>query len=136
MDIASKPNKSSSEGAAFAPQALSAGSAVAAGGTAGAGAGELLGHLLKIEADAAALADEAQAEADRRISEGERKNRASYEDSYSRKGAALEAAYLQEIKTVKDRYNRELEACRSELEGIKTEQDRFSALMSEFLIKG
>jgi F0F1-type ATP synthase membrane subunit b/b' len=37
---------------------------------------DVLQHLLHLEAEASALVDDAQAEADRRVSEGEKQNRA------------------------------------------------------------
>jgi hypothetical protein len=93
----------------------------------------LLDHLLKIEAEAAALVDGAQAEVDHRASEAERHNRARYEERYSRESAALEAAYHREIEGVKAYYQEELEAYRESLNRIKMDRERFSALMTAFL---
>ncbi|MDR1586330.1 MAG: hypothetical protein LBS57_02605 [Treponema sp.] len=94
---------------------------------------EILGHLLKIEAEAAALVDDAQAEADRRVSEGERLNRAAYEERYGREAAALEADYKKEIILVKDRYQKELEAYREKLNAMTADTGRFAALVEELL---
>jgi regulator of protease activity HflC (stomatin/prohibitin superfamily) len=91
---------------------------------------ELLGHLLKIEAEAAALVDDAQAEADRRVAEGERQNRARYEEGYSREASALEAEYTKEIAAVRENYRKELDAYRDGLAAIKTDIESFSALMN------
>jgi regulator of protease activity HflC (stomatin/prohibitin superfamily) len=101
----------------------------------GGDARELLGHLLKIEAEAAALADEAQAEADRRVSEGEKQNRSRYEEQYSRETTALEAAYVREIEGAKEVYKKELETYRDSLNNIMADTGAFSALMTE-LVKG
>lgn len=95
----------------------------------------LLDHLLKIEAEAAALVDEAQAEVDHRAGEAERHNRARYEERYSQESAALEAAYRREIEGVKGYYKEELEAYRESLNRIKMDKERFSALMTAFLAK-
>jgi ABC-type phosphate transport system auxiliary subunit len=94
---------------------------------------ELLGHLLKIEAEAASLVDDAQAEADRRVAEGERQNRARYEERYSQEAAALEAEYVKEIAVVKENYKRDLDAYRDSLAAIKTDTESFSALMNACL---
>jgi vacuolar-type H+-ATPase subunit H len=94
---------------------------------------EILGRLLKIEAEAAALVDDAQADADRRISEGERRNRADYEERYGREAVEMEADYQKEIAVVKDQYQKELDACRGKLNAIAADTRRFSALMEELL---
>jgi F0F1-type ATP synthase membrane subunit b/b' len=91
---------------------------------------ELLGHLLKIEAEAAALVDDAQAEADRRVAEGERQNRARYEERYGQEAAALEAEYVKAVAAVKENYKRELDAYRDGLAAIKTDTEGFAALMN------
>jgi ABC-type phosphate transport system auxiliary subunit len=91
---------------------------------------ELLGHLLKIEAEAAALVDDAQAEADRRVAGGERQNRARYEERYGQEAAALEAEYTREIAAVRENYKRELDLYRNSLAAVKTDMDGFSALMN------
>jgi F0F1-type ATP synthase membrane subunit b/b' len=96
---------------------------------------ELLEHLLKIEAEAAVLVDEAQAEVDHRAGEVERQNRARYEERYSQESAALEAAYHREIEGVKAYYKEELEAYRESLGRIKMDKNRFSALMTDFLTR-
>ena len=97
---------------------------------------ELLGHLLKIEAEAAALVDDAQAEADRRIAGGERQNRARYEERYGQEASALEAEYAKEIAAVRENYKGELDAYRDSLAAIKTDIDGFSALMNARLGRG
>ncbi|MDR1899319.1 MAG: hypothetical protein LBQ55_04865 [Treponema sp.] len=97
---------------------------------------ELLGHLLKIEAEAAALVDDAQAEADRRVAEGERRNRARYEERYSQEAAAREAEYTKEIAAVRENYKKELDAYRDSLAAVKTDTESFSALMDTQLNRG
>ena len=96
---------------------------------------ELLTHLLKIEAQAAALVDEAQAEADRRTGEGEKAGRSRYEEQYGREAAAREAACVREIEDAKAAYTKELEAYRNSLHEIRADKNAFSALMTEFSVK-
>ncbi|MDR2259009.1 MAG: hypothetical protein LBE14_07665, partial [Treponema sp.] len=95
MDTAPRPDKGPAAGEFPSPSAASE-------------ARELLTHLLKIEAEAAALVNEAQAEADRRAGEGEKTNRARYEEQYGRAAAALEAAYVRDIEGAKAAYTKEL----------------------------
>jgi regulator of protease activity HflC (stomatin/prohibitin superfamily) len=107
---------------------------------AGAGFGEtdrqVLGHLLQIEADAAALVDDAQAEADRRVAEGERQNRSRYDEQYGREAAELEQGYEKELAAVKAEYQNQIESYRKSLDAIIVNRDRFSALMDDLLVKG
>jgi vacuolar-type H+-ATPase subunit H len=51
---------------------------------------DIVGHLLKIESEAAALVLDAQAEADRRLAEAEKRSRAAYEQQYQNGLALLE----------------------------------------------
>ncbi|GHV60629.1 hypothetical protein AGMMS49587_02580 [Spirochaetia bacterium] len=97
---------------------------------------EVLGHLLKIEAEAAALVDDAQAEADRRIAEGERQNRSRYDEQYGREAAELEQGYKKEAAAAKEDYQNQIESYRKSLDAITVNRDRFSALMDDFLEKG
>jgi F0F1-type ATP synthase membrane subunit b/b' len=101
----------------------------------GKGAGEtnVLGHLLKIEADAAAMVDDAQAEADRRVAESEKQNRARYDEEYGRHVAELDRAFDEEITRIRADYQAQLEAYRESLDSISVDQGRFSALMDELL---
>jgi F0F1-type ATP synthase membrane subunit b/b' len=96
----------------------------------------VLGHLLKIEAEASALVDDAQAEADRRVAEAEKRNRSRYDEGYGRRAAELEAAYSGEINQVRADYRNRVEEYRKSLEAISTDQGRFSALLDELLAKG
>jgi regulator of protease activity HflC (stomatin/prohibitin superfamily) len=93
----------------------------------------LLENLLKIEAEAASLANEAQAELGRRIDEAERQNRSRYEEQYGKAAAAHEAAYQQEIAGVKAHYKEELDTYQESLGRIAIDQGRFSALMTALL---
>jgi vacuolar-type H+-ATPase subunit H len=90
-----------------------------------------LEHLLKIEAKAAALVNDAQAEADRRIAENEKKNRELYEQRFSIEAQAKETALRKEKDRLKKQYQKELDDYRQEISGIKTDVDRFSTLFSE-----
>jgi F0F1-type ATP synthase membrane subunit b/b' len=94
---------------------------------------QVLGHLLQIEAEAAALVDDAQAEADRRIAEGERQNRARYDEQYGREAAELEQGYDKEVAAVKADYQHQIDGYRKSLDAITVNRDRFSALMDALL---
>jgi regulator of protease activity HflC (stomatin/prohibitin superfamily) len=96
----------------------------------------LLEHLLKIEAEAAVLVNEAQAEVDRRIAEAERQNRALHEKEFSREAAEREAAYQKEVNSVKSYYDDELDSYRQSLDLVDADTGRFSALMTGLLEGG
>lgn len=97
---------------------------------------EILGHLLKIEAEAAALVNDAQAEADRRVAEGEKQNRADYEERYHAGAGRLEAELQKEKEQVKDQYQKELAAYREKLNAINADMGRFAASLEGFLSGG
>jgi F0F1-type ATP synthase membrane subunit b/b' len=96
----------------------------------------ILGHLLKIEADASALVDDARAEADRRIAESEKQSRSRYEEAYASKAGALDRAFEEEMARIRADYQEQLAAYRRDLEALPVDQGRFSALMDELLAKG
>ena len=92
-----------------------------------------LNHLLKIEAEAAGLVSDAQAEADRRIHEGEEKSRAAYEERFRVEAQALEASLKEETDTLKKQYQETLEKYREELSVVNADVQGFSALFNEFI---
>ncbi|MDR1252970.1 MAG: hypothetical protein LBK62_12540 [Treponema sp.] len=97
---------------------------------------EILAHLLKIEAEAAALVNDAQAEADRRVAEGEKQNRANYEERYQTETARLEAAYQTEKEKVKVQYQTELAVYREKLNAINADAGCFAASLEGLLAGG
>ncbi|GHV53554.1 hypothetical protein AGMMS49579_12530 [Spirochaetia bacterium] len=97
---------------------------------------QVLGHLLQIEAEAAALVDDAQAEADRRIAEGERQNRSRYDEQYGKEAAELEQGYEKTTAAVKADYQHQIESYRKSLDAITVNRDRFNVLMDDLLGKG
>jgi hypothetical protein len=98
-------------------------------------AGDLnvLGHLLKIEADAAAMVDDAQAEADRRVAESQKQNRARYDEEYGKDALELDSRFEEELSRIHADYQARLEAYRRSLDSIPVNQGRFSALMDDLL---
>ncbi|MDR2158685.1 MAG: hypothetical protein LBP23_01315 [Treponema sp.] len=95
----------------------------------------LLRHLLDLETQAAALVEDAQAEADRRVAESEKLSRARYDEAYAAEVAALEAAYTAEITAVKADYRRQLDAYREGLKAMPVDRGAFSALAERFLLR-
>jgi F0F1-type ATP synthase membrane subunit b/b' len=103
----------------------------------GAGTKEnVLGHLLKIEAEAADLVDEAQAEADRRIAESEKQNRARYDETYGQQALEFDKAYDEMVARIRADYHDRLEQYRKSLDAIPVDQGRFSARVDELLALG
>jgi vacuolar-type H+-ATPase subunit H len=92
-----------------------------------------LEHLLHIEAEAAALVNEAQAEADRRLACGEQRNRAAYEERYSAEAEKLETEYRREKEQIQARFRQELESYRQELSHLEVNMERFSACLDGLL---
>lgn len=94
---------------------------------------EILGHLLKIEAEAVALVNDAQAEADRRVLEAEKQNHAAYDEGYARENERLEQEFRQSQENVRRQYQAELDAYRQELSSIAANTDRFAGLLNSFI---
>jgi vacuolar-type H+-ATPase subunit H len=95
---------------------------------------EVLQHLLGLEQEASALVDDAAAEADRRVSEGEKQNRVRYEDAYARDVESLEAHYTQNIANAREDYRKQLEAYRESLKTMPLDTEAFSSLAEKLLI--
>jgi vacuolar-type H+-ATPase subunit H len=95
---------------------------------------EVLDHLLKIEAEAAALVNDAQAEADNRITEAEKQNRAAYEKRFREENAILEKGLLQSKKLARQRYQEELETYKAKISSVHVNNDRFSALLDRLVL--
>ena len=95
---------------------------------------EVLQHLLNLEAEASALVDDAQAEADRRIGEGEKQNRLRYDDLYAREVEALEASFASEIAAVRENYARQLDAYRESLKSVRLDTETFVSQAEKYLI--
>ena len=94
---------------------------------------EILQHLLSLEKEASVLVYDAQAEADRRISEGEKQNRIRYEDTYAREVESLEDSYTQNFAAIKEKYRRQLELYRDSLKTQSADMEAFSSLAEKLL---
>ena len=95
---------------------------------------KVLQHLLDMEAEAAALVNNAQMEADRKISEGEKQNRAQYDEAYAREARILEEFLARNLADVKENYQKQLDAYREGLESMPVDMKAFSLLAEKFLI--
>jgi len=95
---------------------------------------DVLQHLLKIEAEADTLVEDAQTEVDRRITEGEKENRAHYEKQYGQAVAVLEADYTKEIATIKEEHQKQLDVYQKSLDTIPIHTNEFSKFVSQLLL--
>ncbi|MDR2418121.1 MAG: hypothetical protein LBD79_03605 [Treponema sp.] len=96
---------------------------------------DVLRHLLEVEAEAAALVDSAQEEADRRLAEGEKLNREYYDQRYAKEVAELDADYQKQLDTVKADYQKQLDTYRAELDAMPVNNSRFMELAGHLLLK-
>jgi vacuolar-type H+-ATPase subunit H len=92
-----------------------------------------LEHLLKIEAEAAALVNDAQAEADRRIHENEEKSRKTYEERFKAEAQMRESALVKEKEKLKEQYQQTLEEYRNGISNAKTDMEKFSELFNRYV---
>jgi regulator of protease activity HflC (stomatin/prohibitin superfamily) len=95
---------------------------------------EILQHLLEIESKAATLVDDAQAEADRRVAEAEKQNRARYDEQYSCEVAALEEAFSADIALARENYRKQLEDYHNSLKAQSLDTKAFFALAEKLLV--
>ena len=94
---------------------------------------DVLRHLLEVEARAGSLVDDAQAEAADRVAEGEKENRARYDERYSREAEQLNGEYEAAVLAVKADYTRQLDAYRESLSAMPVQGPAFSALAERLL---
>ena len=94
---------------------------------------EVLGHLLKIESEAAALVNDAQEEADKRTAEAEQQGRVLYEERYHQESERLENELQQSKERIRQHYQKELEACNEKIAAIPVDANSFSALLNRFV---
>jgi vacuolar-type H+-ATPase subunit H len=95
---------------------------------------EVLDHLLKIEQEAAALVNDAQAEADNRITEAEKQNRAAYDKRFREENERLEKEFLQSKELVRQQYKKELETYKEKNSSVHVNNDRFSAMLDSLVL--
>jgi hypothetical protein len=103
---------------------------------AGSGDRDVLRRLLKVEAEAAVLVDDAQAEADRRVAEGEKASRARYDERYNQESARLDGEYAAAVLAIKEKYQQQLDAYRESLDAMPVRKDAFCALVERLLFEG
>jgi vacuolar-type H+-ATPase subunit H len=96
----------------------------------------VLQHLLQLETEAAALVDDAQAESDRRLAEGEKRNRKRYDERYSQEMASIDEEYTKKRSEVEVVHQQELERYRESLNALPVYMDRFFALVASLLPLG
>jgi vacuolar-type H+-ATPase subunit H len=96
---------------------------------------EVLQHLLNLETKSATLVDEAQAEADRRIAEGEKQNRLRYDEAYAQEVEALETSFTQTIAALREDCRKQLEFYRDVMKRTPLDTEAFSSLAEKLLFR-
>jgi vacuolar-type H+-ATPase subunit H len=97
---------------------------------------DVLRHLLEVEAEAAALVDSAQAEADRRLKECEEQSRARFDGEYRRLVDSLETEYKNRLEAARTEYRAGLDEYRKSLDATPVDPAAFSRLAGELLFGG
>ncbi|AEF85127.1 hypothetical protein TREPR_1146 [Treponema primitia ZAS-2] len=93
----------------------------------------VLQHLLSVESQASVLVDDAQAEADRRVSENENENRARHEERFGKEAAELNSRYEETIRAAKEDYRKQLELYRESITALPLHLKEFFALTESLL---
>jgi len=94
---------------------------------------DVLDYLLKIESEAAALVDDAKAEAENKIIDAEKKNRILYEETYRKEAEKLETEINKLKKNLKKQYKKELEKHIENISAVNVNTEKFSALLSSLV---
>jgi len=92
-----------------------------------------LEHLIEIEAEAAALVNDARQEADRRVHDNEEKKRAAYNEQYKAEIQMQQTALEKEKDQVKKQYQSALDDYRREISGTNIDEKRFSELLNNYI---
>ena len=96
---------------------------------------EILQHLLDLENKVAALVTDAQAEADSRVAEGERQNRARHDETYAKEVEALDLNYTQSLASIKENYQKQLADYRETLIKVTVNETAFSSLAEKYIFE-
>ena len=97
---------------------------------------ELLNHLLEIESKAAALVDDAQTEADRRVAEAEKNSRNAYDEHCHAERERLEGEFQKSKERARRQYEEAMEAHRQAISAMPADTARFSALLNRLIMGG
>jgi len=96
-------------------------------------ANNTLEHLLEVEASAAAMVNDAQQEADRRMRENEEKNRITFEERFKAEIHAREESLKLKKEETKIKYQKALDDYRGEISGLNVDEKKFSVLFNSYL---
>ena len=94
-----------------------------------------LDYLLKVEAEASAIVNETQEEADRRIRENEEKNRAVFDEQYKARFLKHQSDFKKAAEEIKIKYQTALDEYRVEISQIKADTREFANLLEEYLFE-
>jgi vacuolar-type H+-ATPase subunit H len=92
-----------------------------------------LDYLLQVEAKAAALIEEAQAEADRRINDNDEKQHAVYDECFRMEVQAQEILLQENNVKIKEQYQQRLDEYRNEISGIDINKEHFFATLNKYI---
>lgn len=95
-----------------------------------------LEHLLEIETSAAALVNDAQEEADRRIRENEEKNRIEHEERIKSVLKEHQAQFEKEKEIINVDYRNALDDYKKEIALINVNEQEFSGLLNKYINEG
>ena len=96
---------------------------------------DAINHLLEIEKDAAILIDDAKIEADKRINEAKGQYNAKYKEQYDKIVSELDSKYHSSMDDISEKYNKEINAYKTQLEEKKQDETGFSSLLDKLLFE-
>jgi len=94
---------------------------------------DVLQHLLAVEFAAAALVDDAQQEADRRLAESGKKVRQAHDEQYGSRVTVLETEYQRHVADTEAGYRQTLDLYRRTQDDLTVDGESFARLFGRFL---
>jgi vacuolar-type H+-ATPase subunit H len=93
---------------------------------------ETVQHLLDIEAQAQTIVKEAQKEADKRIAESSRTQRAAYQAEIQKRFDELDAEYQKALGDARAQGDKQLDEYRASLGSLNVNEERFAAFAAAY----
>ena len=96
---------------------------------------DAINHLLEIERDAAILIDDAKVEAEKRVSDAKSQYNAKYKAQYEKIVSELDTKYQSSVDDISEKYNKEINAYKTQLEEKDQNEGAFSSLLDKLLFE-
>jgi len=94
---------------------------------------DIINHLLSIEKDASSLINDAQIEAEKRVSDAKVKYNSEYKEKYEAIVKDLESDFQTEMEQIKAAHDKEIKDYENELESCEKNATNFNQVLDKLL---